>query len=852
MEFNEIKSKLEEVLNTDLQDGKKRNIVFWYDDNGEFEDDIDTLNLSNAKILKLNDRNSFYVKYILERVDKESNYLVYAPYSKPKARENYLLDIQKYSFEFSTDKATVIMRELNITDDSLHDIFKKYLKFFNNKERYRLFKAYSLSSYTEEIVDIAVLSVLCKLPYPDLEEVLKTLLVEYAYGQSTFYENIIRFGDIDVLWELVRKYYGYTLEQKDLEKLLVFLLITGLSFSLKRELPKQWEPFVSSKQSNIVVFLNHFMGGSSTQKAFRKLSQMVEEKIKLKDYLAKWDVDSYKDSDIFRLFDEGIIQNIIDSLLSDVGEFAKYKETIMSRRTKHWFKDFENEYNALYWACVLLAEWKNQKDTIKEYQPDDFFKKYAENYYKLDMAYRKFIYFFDRLNNKEWFAVLKEKIENTYINGFINTLSIKWSDSIETLQEYWGLSSVPYQWEFFRDKIKQHLNKGERVFVIISDAMRFEAGKELEEILNTERRGSTEITAMQGVLPSYTKLGMAALMPHQRIEINDNYEVFVDGISVEGTVNRNMILQNHVNKSIAVQYKDIIDLRRDDLRKLLSGKELIYIYHNSIDARGDHYLTEREVFDAVVETFDQLRSLVNNLVNHLSATHIYITSDHGFFYKRGIVEESEKTSKENIEDAYENRRFILTDKPMEIEGTLNFAMKYLLGDDSQFKCIVPRSINKFEMKGAGLNYIHGGSSLQEIVIPVIYFKNERGKPAKDVQKVKVTLLSITRKITNTITYLEFFQTEKIADKVVPCRLKVYLADEDGNRISNENIIIADSKSDDPEERKFKVKFVLKNMKYDKTKKYYLILEDEEETVENIYDRIPFTIDLAIINENFEL
>lgn len=187
---------------------------------------------------------------------------------------------------------------------------------------------------------------------------------------------------------------------------------------------------------------------------------------------------------------------------------------------------------------------------------------------------------------------------------------------------------------------------------------------------------------------------------------------------------------------------------------------------------------------------------------------------------------------------------------MEMEGTLSFDMKYLLGKDTQLKCITPRGINRFEAKGAGVNYVHGGASLQEIVTPVIYFKNERGKSAKDVQKVRVTLISLTRKITNTITYLEFFQTEKIADKIVPCRLKVYLADEDGNRISNENIIIADIKSDDPMERKFKEKFVLKNMKYDKTKRYYLVLEDEEETVENICDRIPFTIDLAISIDDF--
>ena len=40
------------------------------------------------------------------------------------------------------------------------------------------------------------------------------------------------------------------------------------------------------------------------------------------------------------------------------------------------------------------------------------------------------------------------------------------------------------------------------------------------------------------------------------------------------------------------------------------------------------------------------------------------------------------------------------------------------------------------------------------------------------------------------------------------------------------------------------------MKHDKSWKYYLIMEDEEEQVEKIYDRIPFTVDLAFTSEDF--
>lgn len=59
-----------------------------------------------------------------------------------------------------------------------------------------------------------------------------------------------------------------------------------------------------------------------------------------------------------------------------------------------------------------------------------------------------------------------------------------------------------------------------------------------------------------------------------------------------------------------------------------------------------------------------------------------------------------------------------------------------------------------------------------------------------------------RKITNTITYLEFFQTAKVEGKKLPLRLKLYFVDEEGNRVSNEKVIIADSVSSQATERTY--------------------------------------------------
>ena len=221
------------------------------------------------------------------------------------------------------------------------------------------------------------------------------------------------------------------------------------------------------------------------------------------------------------------------------------------------------------------------------------------------------------------------------------------------------------------------------------------------------------------------------------------------------------------------------------------------------------------------------------------------SADHGFIYRRSELQESDKIPRAAEGALDEGRRFVLTEKDENIESTLSFSMGYILGKDTNLRAILPGGVNIFKVQGTGVNYIHEGVSLQEVVIPVIKFKNDRSKSdALAVKKVDVKLINIFRKITNRITYLGFFQAEKAEDKYVPVRLKVYFEDEDGHRISNENIIIADSRSARPEERTFREKFTLRDMPYDKGKKYCLVLEDEEETVEKIYQRIPFIIDLA--------
>lgn len=844
----EIKRILEENFNAKPSDGKGRNIVFWYDDEGEFANDIQELKLDNAKLLQLNDGNSFFVKHHLEKVDPESNYLLYSSFAKPVSHDNWLLDILKYSTEFSTDKAILIMRDVGAEDPSLRNIFKRHLKFFSNKDRYKKFKSYGIDSYTEDEVNIAIMATLCRLPVADFEQVVKTILMGQLDKENKSFDAVKAFGDEAAFWGLVERRFGYAYDDRLLVKLMVMLLVTHLDYSLEEKLPKTWSEYVSPNKSDCVIFISNFMNHAVDGQAYDLLADKVEELLKIEEYIGRWDIDKYLGCDTFRVFDRRIISKIICHLLEGVQEFKQYHFYINSRRKSHWFEHFRFEYEALSYAVLFLELEKEIGGSISGQSAFELAEQYIDKFYYFDQYYRKFYLNYDRIKDKELFGRLAEKVENTYAHWYLNELSVKWSGAVEEklLLQYQIPGLIP-QGDFYKEHVDPFVKKEERVFVIISDALRYEAGAELQEELNKELRGVATITSLLGVVPSVTKYGMASLLPAKNITVNEKAELLVDDINTQGTASRQKIISGYSKDALAIQYQDLVDLKRPEYKDLFEGKKLFYIYHNVIDAVGDKHQTERNVFEAVERAIEEIVQLVNNLVNHISATNIIITADHGFIYRRSSLTEVDKISKHKVSFLEAGRRFVLTEAVEDMEDSLPISMSYLLGIETALKAVVPKGVIRYKVQGGGENYAHGGVALQEVIIPVVKFKNIR----KDVYRatnVEVKLTNISRKITNRITYLEFFQVDLVGEKKTPLKLRLYFEDEENNRISNENIIIADSRSENPQDRTFREKFTLRDIHYDKTKKYYLVLEDEEETVEKIYDRIPYTIDLVISND----
>lgn len=832
LSFKQIADKLNEEFT-----GDSRKLIFWYDEAGEFAEDIDTLELVNAKIYHLKQDNQFKTKIFLEREDQTTNYLVYAPFPKPSIRDNHLADTLRYSKEFFADRASLLTVDLGI-DEKHKDLIKKYERFFRAKERVKRFYELEIEHFTEEMIKLALLSVLCKTKLASFEEVVRVILTEDALEENKFLAEFDKYGLLEVFWKFCETHFGYRDHEPTLEKLMFTMFTTYAERYISEEVPQAWRPFISYKSGNIIAFLDHLMNNVLYHERFDELSYLVEKQLNVKATLKGYELDAFIECEVFAEIDEMILdwmrERLLDENIGATISGMDIVEVIQMRMKKHFGAQYHVEYQLIKAAYYLVKAGKYQC-------PDDLkalITQYEHKDYLVDYHYRQFYYYYDQLDDNTTYEKLRDLIENIYTNEYLSKQLISWNKGITKAD---ALSVLPRQTQFFSKFMK--LTK-ERKIVIISDAMRYEVGCNLVEKLQTNPKCLAHVEMILGVVPSYTRLGMAALLPHQSLELTDDYKVLVDGMACDDLKSREQILRQYVPNSKCVQFDDIKMMKKTELRQEFSGAECIYIYHNQIDARGDKPNTENEVFVACKEAIEEINDLIKRLTDNISATHFIITADHGFLYKRDKLQESSKIGGIAEKGSFINKRFIVSNTACKEDGVAYLPMGSVLENNDTKIVSFPIGSHIFKTPGGGQNYVHGGSSPQEMLIPVVTVKTERGY--KEVKNAEIMLVSMIQKITGLNTTLDFMQTEAISKLIKETTYRIYFVTEDNERISNESIYVADKKDEEPQKRVFRISFRLKDKKYDKSAKYYLVAYDEKNSIEVLRHEV--MIDIAFAND----
>lgn len=336
-------------------------------------------------------------------------------------------------------------------------------------------------------------------------------------------------------------------------------------------------------------------------------------------------------------------------------------------------------------------------------------------------------------------------------------------------------------------------------------------------------------------------LSQEKLLPSKAIKVDANLDIFVDDLHCgNSTAERQKILQTVVPKSACYEFDSVMQAKQDEIREMFQNKDLVYIYQNQIDQRGEGMRSDNEVFNACQEAIEEIQTMIRRLTGYISNTRYLIAADHGFIYKRDKFPESDKIKIDKITVSFKNKRYLLSDEPILNDALISRCIAYLSKLNTIF-VTTPIGADIIKMPGGGQNYVHGGSSLQEMVVPIIKVNTFKGK--QDTGLVNVELSSFHHRVTNIEVKLDFMQMETITNTVKPRRLQAFFVDADGAKISFPMPITASIKSSDAKECLIQEKFTLKSGHYSRDQEYFLVIADQDDEKKELH-RYKLEIDIS--------
>ena len=788
--------QISDTLNRIFTETNKR-LIFWYDGEKEFDEFLPSLALDDAEVLRMDDFGALELKIKLEIDDPAGKYVLYAPRHEPPPEEDWLFDIRLYSYTFLADTASITLKELDLDHQRLRPYIRTRKAFFKSQDRLNRLKKWVGADDREDDIDIKMLAVIVRADQPEPFSILMKLFDSFCRNATFTIDPPSR------AWTEIDNY-------------------------------------------NVI-------------------SRFVAKRLKIDEFLSCVGVDALDEVMSFEAVERRIISAVRDQLVADSENgYQEMRDLIKRRLDGYWAATiwegeahrnlYQTAYHAML-AAIDLFELRKRYDAGFSYpSADAMLAAYTRELFRFDQLYRRFHELSDKADQAGWdvLKTLREKVEGGYSNWFMTQLSLKWGDFLapdhpDNLMRQWRIPGVTNQYGFFDHYIKPALegSSRNRLFVIISDAFRYEAAEELTRIINGKYRLKADLEPMLGVVPSYTALGMAALLPHKRLSFKPGGDIAVDEKPAGSTDQRAAILSAY--EGTAVKADELMVMSKDKGREFVKPYRLIYIFHDRIDAVGDKAASEGNTFEAVRKAIDELYALVSFIINSLNGANVFITADHGFIYqeKPPVPIDKSKMESDAKNTVKTHKRFILGKKLNETDNTFFGNTRITARTDDGMDFLLPKGTNRFNFMG-GARFYHGGAMLQEIVIPVVSVSEMSGVRLEksEVRTVGVSLLGAYKKLVTNRPVYQFIQTDPVSDRMKALTLKISLRD--GNDlISNEETVTFDSGSASLDERRKSVKLVLKTGHYDNKKEYFLVLRNTDDTE---YERMPITIDIAFAND----
>lgn len=768
-----LKERIEDEL---YKKNKPRTIVFWYDEQGEYN--VEDLEAALAEqpihIRKLTRNNFFTLKLEIELEKKKDSFLLYADFAKPAIEENFLLDMELYGTEFKADTNALLAEQLQVSDAILRPLIQKYGEFFKSAERKSKLKKIIPPNAVERDVEYAMLAVLTGAPIANMEEITRHLLLRGLQEETNeAYKSISKRFSTNRMWELLVEYFGLHCNELTLQYLVEHMLYAHFQRHAQFEEQSLQKKYETTRGNACALFIDDWLHTKENEVAvLETYIKDIEQRFSIVDVLRDRPVEQFTEVSTFPVIDVLLIEKLTTELLHQTSDLDSWKNVLHMRLKMHWAKR-NRRIQGLLRVLLDAVEFTMYKIFVKHYDTrEPLYVQYTSELYLIDQAYRRVMAGYMQLEQNEMLETLVQQLTNWYENKYLLKIAQETNYLLKTAEA----GKLPKQARFYKDAVQPILEKeSTRIFVIISDAVRYEVGVELASRLNLRSNGVASVSPLVANMPTYTQLGMASLLPHKTLTMAENGVVLSDGQLTNGLNNRIKILQEAHPEAIAYRLTDLLDWSRATADENLKGRRLVYLYHDVIDAAGDSAKSERDTYTAAERAINELLLAVERL-SKWQAKRIFITADHGFLYQYPKIENDIKVANVKGEIIDSNRRFAVGHSLQIDDGAV--VVPDIFTTLEGVEKVIAKGVNRF-IGGGGLQFVHGGATPQEAIVPLIDYRR-----TAQAMPVDISVAMPKRVITGFRIQVPMYQEQSISQEYMArtIRAAFYL---NGERISNE-------------------------------------------------------------------
>lgn len=804
--------KVVDKINDILARDRRKQLIFYFDknaDDGTFEESLKAIKEAGIKVVTAKD-NYFELKYKLEMEWLGEPVFIYHPFAKPKReelKEYPLLDLLIANTELKLDDVSEFITQFDLPLNE-RNLVKQYIKMLRLPSNQRkLSRVLEKGQFNEDNLKRGLISITLGFSSVVSKSLCMAKSFEIAFDKEEFEKVVKRLHDL-ALEEKVLAWFNnmYDTNATNLTHPNMMEWASKLKYNLimapKDKIAKE-DSYARLKMER-TQDINRLQNFYEDWKEHRVLSSKIEPvfdelgaEVRTENIL-KWYKGDYK----FGYYTPLMIATIINELYKD----ALVNPYNAKRDTHGWLNDDallevqQQEMQFIYHTTSAILVLDSYTSYIFD-TPEEFVKEYTKDLYKVDANFRKAVIAYEKARNTRYHmaddAVLLFEELNKRYDRFLVELNVEWQRVLEEKQFNFHNIQVDKQFDFYKKHLKDFDYK---MVVIISDAFRYELGQELCNDLLEEGKLNVELTPSLASVPSYTNLGMSNLLPNEgmTLETTDSDLSFrIDGKTTVST-NRAAILQRVEPESATLSFQEAMGFDSKRGREFFRKNRIVYIYHNWIDAIGDQRSTQHETFEATTKAVEDIKALLGKL-GTWNIRHARVTSDHGFLYNHTEIKPQYRERLPKTKGyAREHVRFVVAE---ELDGPVDgyqMDLRNTTNLDTNLKVLIPRATNRYHKQGnVGLQFVHGGASLQELLTPTLVVHRA---DKEESETVTFKVVEKTDRITSSFMKIKLLQDQPVSNELKNNELVFAIYSETGELLSDEVEVNLNSASNNPKDR----------------------------------------------------